>query len=222
MNDNKDTCPRCGAAIWRGKCVDPRCQIASLEEEVDRLQNSEQSFIDAAAYYRNLAIVLGAKPEQMRSRYDRDLCEKGLESDTLEEVHSVWEELKRVEKERDKFKAQLAKWAERWEAGRKCYFCVLPNDDFLACKEKNTCGSPHCGKYCRPARIVADPPGNPGELDHIADHTCYDCKWGRYDHLKDEVQCVRDPLSCELAQERVTGCWEPRDHIADAGKKVGG
>ena len=36
---------------------------------------------DNVVYYRNLAIVLGAKPQQMANEYDRKLCAEGIDPD---------------------------------------------------------------------------------------------------------------------------------------------
>ncbi len=46
------------------------------EAEVARLGR----LVDDAVYYRNLAIMLGAKPEQMTNVYDRELCVKGIDT----------------------------------------------------------------------------------------------------------------------------------------------
>jgi hypothetical protein len=66
------------------------------------------NYIDAVCHYRNLAIVLGAKPEQMTSDYDRWLCERGIDpsedmhglgnnvSDSLAELKDVWDENDRL------------------------------------------------------------------------------------------------------------------------------
>lgn len=77
-----------------------RARIAELEAEVERLKNREQTDVDNIVYYRNLAIMLGAKPTDMRSRDDRHLCEEGIQPNTDEydpfkerqEVVDIWAE----------------------------------------------------------------------------------------------------------------------------------
>lgn len=75
----------------------------------------QQPLVDDAVYYRNLAIMLGAKPEQMTNAYDRDLCAKGIDdkpdgysvtmADQQESYREAWAEV-------DRLKAQIAAQAE--------------------------------------------------------------------------------------------------------------
>ncbi len=72
-----------------------------------------------ARHYRNLAIVLGAKPDQMLNQFDRDLCEQGIDptntsggyhiswNDEMEALRELWEENERLTKERDEARARL-------------------------------------------------------------------------------------------------------------------
>lgn len=52
----------------------------------------EQKMIDSICHYRNLAITLGAKPEQMLDQWDRDLCIQGLTTDQVESLVGCWDE----------------------------------------------------------------------------------------------------------------------------------
>jgi hypothetical protein len=54
----------------------------SESEQIQQLRleflTKTQQLVDDCVYYRNLAITLGAKPEQMTDEYDRKLCATGL------------------------------------------------------------------------------------------------------------------------------------------------
>lgn len=54
-----------------------RATVEKLETESSYAQNA----VDKICHYRNLAIVLGAKPEQMLGDFDRKLCADGLDKD---------------------------------------------------------------------------------------------------------------------------------------------
>lgn len=49
--------------------------VISFAEHIDKTQK----LVDDCVHYRNLAILLGAKPDQMVDSYDRELCRKGLD-----------------------------------------------------------------------------------------------------------------------------------------------
>lgn len=70
------------AALLR-KIIDPadtrHLNLDGLLDAVDEAMGVDQALIDAVCYYRNLSIVLGAKPEQMRGEQDRKLCEVGID-----------------------------------------------------------------------------------------------------------------------------------------------
>lgn len=72
--------------------------LLAANEESERIKDRDQGFVDDVCHYRNLAIALGAKPEQMRNRYDRGLCEKKL-VDSVEAGNAceVWEIEERAE-----------------------------------------------------------------------------------------------------------------------------
>jgi hypothetical protein len=63
-----------------------------------------QSYVDAVGHYRNLAISLGATPEQMLNTFDRDLCRNGLDfergdytvDDACGDLAEVWDEVDRL------------------------------------------------------------------------------------------------------------------------------
>lgn len=52
----------------------------------------DQKMLDAICHYRNLAITLGAKPEQMLDQWDRDLCVQGIATDHIESLVGCWDE----------------------------------------------------------------------------------------------------------------------------------
>lgn len=56
-------------------------RIAELEAKVEKESNYAQNAVDKVCHYRNLAITLGAKPEQMEGEFDRKLCEEGIDKD---------------------------------------------------------------------------------------------------------------------------------------------
>jgi len=65
----------------RLRCKELRVENQRLRDEFKRLESRldlDQMRVDAVCYYRNLAIILGAKPEQMRNSWDRSLCERGI------------------------------------------------------------------------------------------------------------------------------------------------
>jgi FtsZ-binding cell division protein ZapB len=95
-----------------GNCQKVLAERDSLREENARLQERDQRWIDDVCHYRNLAILLGAKPEQMVSQWDRDLCEKGIEvdraTDALMDVAEVWDDNERLESENARLQGELA------------------------------------------------------------------------------------------------------------------
>ena len=46
-----------------------RTEIKQLQEQIEALKDSEQEWIDKAINFRNLAVALGAKPEQLNDEY---------------------------------------------------------------------------------------------------------------------------------------------------------
>jgi hypothetical protein len=94
-----------------------------------------QSYVDAVGHYRNLAISLGATPEQMLNTFDRDLCHNGLDfergdytvDDACGDLAEVWDEV-------DCLQAEVAQY-ERFFRSRMVGHLV-------ACTEGNGC---QCG-----------------------------------------------------------------------------
>ncbi len=91
-----------------------------LQEQIDKLTKDldvaraavggplynewSQRWVDETCHYRNLAIALGAKPEDMWGKYDRDLCERGVEGweqdyTTENEARECWQDLEAAESE---------------------------------------------------------------------------------------------------------------------------
>lgn len=59
-----------------------------------------QKWVDNVCHYRNLAIQLGAKPEQMLSEYDRNLVLNRTDDDPAgweEDTPELWDDLERYE-----------------------------------------------------------------------------------------------------------------------------
>lgn len=75
---------------------------------------------DSTCHYRNLAIILGATPDQMLGDFDRQLCQGGLDPDEtsggyhvsineqLEELKDVWDERDRLEQQNAALTKELA------------------------------------------------------------------------------------------------------------------
>jgi hypothetical protein len=92
---------------------------------IDQHKEITQKRVDHTIHYRNLAIVLGAKPNQMLTDYDKELCEKGIDPDDnsggyhwsvrdcVEEVEDLWEKNERLERERDEARALRTVDAEK-------------------------------------------------------------------------------------------------------------
>lgn len=77
-------------------------RIDELEEKLDTLEDKDQTVLDHAVAYRNLAIFLGAKPDQMLDAYDKSLCEGGtMDSDTIDMDGCLksWKEMEKLEAE---------------------------------------------------------------------------------------------------------------------------
>lgn len=110
-----------------------RAERDALRAEVEGLKEKlkdDQERVDAVVYYRNLAIVLGAKPNQMRGESDSKLCEMGIDpdddgggysvsmNDVIHENEKLWEAVGEVAE----LRAQLATAREDAleEAARAC------------------------------------------------------------------------------------------------------
>ena len=97
-------CEVCGNVY----CENYNCVCGELKAENERLKDAEQKWVDQVAHYRNLAIMLGAKSEQMNTDYDIEL----------------------VERDEQIYKA-LAYYANQkfWQRGHKCENCNELIDD---------------------------------------------------------------------------------------------
>jgi hypothetical protein len=110
---------RSGGAIVRevlARIEADRVEIERLTAENERLHAAEQRWIDAVVYYRNLAILCGAKPADMRSDWDRRLCVTGLTLDDDDcggprtercEVNDLWDETERLTAENERLRSVL-------------------------------------------------------------------------------------------------------------------
>lgn len=100
-----------------------RVEIDKIRAALEKEQQVTQHLTDSAVHYRNLAIVLGAKPEQMMGEFDRKLCEDGINPDETSggyhvSVNQQLGELKETWGENDKLRAALRALLE--EAEDKC------------------------------------------------------------------------------------------------------
>lgn len=88
----------------------------ALIAKVNKLTEQRENAAELTVHYRNLAIVLGAKPEQMLGQYDRKLCESGINPDDtsngyylsineeLDNLKLLWQENEELREELDKLK----------------------------------------------------------------------------------------------------------------------
>jgi len=104
-----------------------------MNETTDSRENAarpSQSYIDTIGHYRNLAISLGAKPEQMLNTFDRDLCRRGLDfecgdytvDDSCGDLAEVWDEV-------DQFQTQLAdrnEWCDHLATRESALLLAVP------------------------------------------------------------------------------------------------
>lgn len=84
----------------------------ALIREIRRLQVERQDLVDSSIHYRNLAISLGAKPDDMACKYDRDLCSGRLcpvDEVKPDTYRDAWSEL-------DQLEAKLAELRRRLDA----------------------------------------------------------------------------------------------------------
>lgn len=101
-----------------------------LKEETDR-------DLDRVVHYRNLALELGAKPEHMLNKFDRDLAKKwggGQGYDAAEEIKYtclLWEENERLESENARLTQELKAAEEEIEQAilTACERCRNPKNE---------------------------------------------------------------------------------------------
>lgn len=103
-----------------------RKQRDELRGAVDAAQDIAQSMVDDNCYYRNLAIRLGAKPDEMTNDYDRKLCRKGFGVEGTESVEyerqdtiHAWERVDLAETERDELRLALERAMAFLQPGRR-------------------------------------------------------------------------------------------------------
>lgn len=96
--------------------------LDAAEEERDKFAKDSDlasRLVDGYCDYRNLAIRLGAKPEQMRDRHDRELCERGIGDEwSGPEGPEVWDELEAAEERLAAVRALADEWERRWDEGQ--------------------------------------------------------------------------------------------------------
>ena len=98
--------------------------LRERNEALERLKVAEadakyvREAVDGICYYRNLAIGLGAKPEQMLGPSDKKLCEDGIDltedcpdyfcmRDQLAEIGGQWEHIEKLEAEIQRLRNEL-------------------------------------------------------------------------------------------------------------------
>jgi hypothetical protein len=100
----------------RGEEIDRQMRRAEKAEAELAKSNKEyvtgtQRWVDEVCHYRNLAIELGAPPNRMLSKYDRELAERGVDDGwddaNRDQTPELWEQLEAVEAERDALRATL-------------------------------------------------------------------------------------------------------------------
>jgi hypothetical protein len=116
------TWPRHNAALICALRNNARDLFAALREawrERDGSRDGRYKLGEDVRHYRNLAIVLGAKPDQMLNKFDRELCEQGIDptntsggyhiswNDEMEDLRELWEVNDTLTKERDEARAAL-------------------------------------------------------------------------------------------------------------------
>ena len=94
-----------------------RADLDAMRQRAEAAESVREEATDRTCHYRNLAITLGAPPNQMLDAYDRKLCADGIKDseEALLNAPDVWALLATVEKERD-----VARWwARAWKAFAK-------------------------------------------------------------------------------------------------------
>lgn len=131
-------CPECALEKMTRRAEDAERRCEKLQTLADLGQES----VDVIVHYRNLAIGLGAKPEMMLGKGDRDLARHGVSltedtpgywsmKDSIEDMANVWAAVDKLES-----RAQRAvdivdrllqthqyghgeKWNDAWAAARE-------------------------------------------------------------------------------------------------------
>jgi hypothetical protein len=90
-------------------------RLKATIRELELARDDLQPFVESACYYRNLAIRLGAKADDMRGEGDRKLLTHCWDNEAIEstdsqraEINDVWNELEAARNEIDRLKASIA------------------------------------------------------------------------------------------------------------------
>lgn len=77
--------------------------VARCKDAEDGYMTATQRWVDEVCHYRNLAIAYGAKPDEMLSKWDRELAEKHTGGNVIdvaaarEETQELWQEAEAAE-----------------------------------------------------------------------------------------------------------------------------
>lgn len=96
---------------WMQKFNEIEHLRAENEQLQAKLETEAAGCVDRVVHYRNLALELGAKPNQMLNKYDKDLAEKwgtnGYDaSEQIVDSAQMWEENERLERELKQLRAE--------------------------------------------------------------------------------------------------------------------
>lgn len=93
------------AIVGAGKDDDLLATLEELVAQNNRLEQQQQDDVDAIVHYRNLAIALGATPDEMMTPYDRQLAETKTGIDRVDyDRHQWWQEVYALEAEVERWK----------------------------------------------------------------------------------------------------------------------
>lgn len=125
-------------AEWKniGKVQDSKAhdfleQRDAWKERAEAAWARAQRGTDHVVHYRNLAIKLGAKPDDMLDAWDRKLCEEGIDTDLIDDNGELWRDLEKAEKERDELRAEVARQVEYVAAAVEDYSDALEREKAL-------------------------------------------------------------------------------------------
>ena len=96
--------------------------LTAANAEIERLKDSDQKWDDQVIYYRNLAIRLGAAPDTMLTKYDRQLAEHrdpegdAIVTDEITETQDIWHDLESLENELTAANAEIERLKAQFAA----------------------------------------------------------------------------------------------------------
>jgi uncharacterized protein (DUF3084 family) len=106
---------------YESEVAELRSALDEAKRRIEELEDSEQRYVDRVIHYRNLAILLGAKPKDMTNKYDADLAECGDSENVIRDmvvsVRECWDEAEELEKERDAAQQRIAELTTQANAG---------------------------------------------------------------------------------------------------------